>query len=190
MEVMLYGLIAVLAALIIYVIGAYNRLVSLKHNVKTAWSNIDVLLQQRHEELPKLVETCKQHMAYEKETLERVIKARQMVARARQSGSLAALGTAEGLLGSSIGNLFAVAEDYPDLKASEGFQQLQNRISSLENSIADRREFFNHSVNQNNIAIDAFPTNMIAKKFVFIRRKPFKVADEKRKDVNMETLFG
>lgn len=189
MEIFLYGLAAIAIALTFYVITSYNRLVALKHNVKTAWSNIDVLLQQRHEELPKLVATCKQHMSFEQETLERVIKARSQVASARESSNLTALGSAEGALTASLGNLFALAEDYPELKASESFQQLQGRISSIENAIADRREFYNDSVNLNNITVDAFPTNIIADKFHFISRKQFKVEEKKREDVDMVALF-
>jgi len=189
MDIVLYGLLAVVVALGVYVISAYNRLVALKHNVKTAWSNIDVLLQQRHEELPKLVATCKQHMEFEQETLERVIQARSQVASARENSNLSALGSAEGALTASLGNLFALAEDYPELKASESFQQLQGRVSSIENAIADRREFYNDSVNLNNITVDAFPTNLIADKFHFIRRKQFKVEEKKREDVDMVALF-
>ncbi len=189
MEIVLYGLAAIAIGLAFYVVTAYNRLVALKHNVKTAWSNIDVLLQQRHEELPKLVATCKQHMAFEQETLERVIQARSQVASARESSNLGALGSAEGALTASLGSLFALAEDYPDLKASESFQQLQGRISSIENAIADRREFYNDSVNLNNITVDAFPTNIVADKFRFIRRKQFKVEEKKREDVDMVALF-
>ena len=182
-------LAAVVVALAIYVMISYNRLVALKHNVKTAWSNIDVLLLQRHDELPKLVATCKQHMSYEQETLERVIKARSQVSEARESSNLGALGSAEGMLSASLGRLFAVAEDYPELKASQSFQQLQSRISALEEAIADRREFYNDSVNFNNITVDAFPTNIIADKFNFFRSKPFKVEQQKREDVDMVALF-
>ncbi len=189
MAIFFYSLVAVLIALGVYVASAYNRLVALKHNVKTAWSNIDVLLQQRHEELPKLVATCKQHMTYEQETLERVIQARSQVAEARESSNLSALGSAESLMTSSLGRLFALAEDYPELKANESFQQLQNRISSLENAIADRREFYNDSVNQNNIMVDAFPSNLVADKFLFIRNKQFEVEEHKREDVDMVALF-
>jgi len=101
------------------------------------------LLKQRHDELPKLVETCKQYMGYEQQTLVKVMEAREGVQQARTSGNLTALGPAEAQLRSTIGNLFAVAEAYPNLKANESFQQLQSRITGLESSIADRREFYN-----------------------------------------------
>jgi LemA protein len=139
----------VLATLVVYIIVIYNNLVSLKHNISKAWANIDVLLKQRHDELPKLVETCKQYMQFEQETLEKVMAARSSVAQAQQQGDIPALGQAEGALRLGLGGLFAVAEAYPDLKADETFQHLQARITGLENAIADRREFYNESVNVN-----------------------------------------
>ena len=106
---------------LVYGVFLYNQLVSLKHNVGKAWSNIDILLKQRHDELPKLVETCKQYMKFEQETLERVMQARSQVANARQSQNIGALGEAEGALRMGLGNLFAVAEAYPELKTDETF---------------------------------------------------------------------
>ena len=108
---------AVVAVLVFYVIVIYNNLVRLKHNVSQAWSNIDVILRQRHEELPKLVETCRQYMQHEREVLERVTEARAAVSTARETGSVAALGTAETAMRAGLASLFAVAENYPDLKA-------------------------------------------------------------------------
>ena len=145
---------AALVLLAVYVVSMYNHLVRLKHNVSKAWSNIDVLLKQRHDEIPKLVETCKQYMKYEQETLERVMQARSRVAEARQSQDVPGLGLAEGALRMGLGQLFALAEDYPELRANENFQHLHSRISTLENTIADRREFYNESVNINNIGIE------------------------------------
>jgi len=99
----------VLATLVVYIIVIYNNLVSLKHNISKAWANIDVLLKQRHDELPKLVETCKQYMQFEQETLEKVMAARSSVAQAQQQGDIPALGQAEGALRLGLGGLFAVA---------------------------------------------------------------------------------
>ena len=130
----------VLVVVLVYGIQIYNRLVSLKHNVSKAWSNIDVLLKQRHDELPKLVEVCKQYMGYEQETLQKVMEARSQVAQAREGGNMPELGAAETQLRLGLGNLFALAEAYPDLKADTTFRHLQDRITALENSIADRRE--------------------------------------------------
>jgi LemA protein len=131
----------------------YNGLVQLKHAVAKAWANIDVLLKQRHDELPKLVETCKQYKQFEQETLQRVIEARSRVQTARENQNIPALGQAEGALRMGLGQIFAVAEAYPELKANEHFMQLQARITALENAIADRRELYNESVNINNIRI-------------------------------------
>ena len=165
MVVSAFIFLGLLAVIVIYGIILYNNLVSLKHNVEKAWSNIDVLLKQRHDELPKLVETCKQYMKYEQETLEKVMRARTAVANAREKGDMGALGPAETQLRMGVGNLFAVAEAYPELKANENFQHLQSRISGLENAIADRREFYNETANQNNIRIEQFPDVIIARFF-------------------------
>ncbi len=127
MEIVLFVLAGMAIATLIYGIMIYNNLVRLKHSVTQAWSNIDVLLKQRHDELPKLVETCKQYMKFEQETLERVMLARSAVASARQQGDIGAVGSAESALRLGLGNLFAVAENYPDLKANDNFLHLQSR---------------------------------------------------------------
>lgn len=178
-----------LAAVAVYAAVLYNGLVALKHGVSKSFANIDVLLKQRHDELPKLVETCKQYMAYEQQTLERVIDARSRVASARQSGDVAALGQAEGALRAGVGQLFALAENYPQLKTDETFRQLQQRISGLENAIADRREVYNQAVNANNVRIEQFPDVLIARRFGF---KPFALLEftaREKADVNLAALF-
>lgn len=179
-----------LIVIILYVVMIYNNLVRLKHNVSQAWSNIDVLMKQRHDELPKLIETCKQYMKYEKDVLEKVTQARAMVARARESGDVGALGAAETQLRLGLGNLFAVAENYPELRANEQFQHLQNRISQLEAQIADRREFYNDSVNANNIRIDQFPDTVVARVFNFGPRKLLEFEKSELRDVNVKALFS
>ena len=126
--------LGILAAIVAYAIMLYNNLVQVKHNVSKAWANIDVLLKQRHDELPKLVETCKQYMKFEQETLTKVMEARSKVFAAREAQNIPQLGQAEGALRATLGNLFALAEAYPDLKTNQTFQQLQTRISSLENA--------------------------------------------------------
>lgn len=171
-------------------IGIYNRLVGFKHGTKAAWSNIDVLLRQRHDELPKLIETCKQHMKFEQETLDRVIRARSAVNSASTAGDLAALGAAETELRSGLGRLFAVAEAYPELKASVSFQQLQSRISALETSISDRRELYNETVNINNVAIEQFPSSVIAGMFAFAPAKLLEFSDAETADVDVKALFN
>ncbi|MDX1432366.1 MAG: LemA family protein [Gammaproteobacteria bacterium] len=189
MDIFGYVVLALIAATIIYAIVIYNRLVNLKHNVSKAWSNIDVLLKQRHDELPKLVSTCQEYMKYEKETLERVITARSRVSDARAAGDVGALGAAEGALRIGLGQLFALAEDYPELKANQTFQHLQGRITGLENSIADRREFYNESVNLNNIGIEEFPDVIVARFFNFKAFELLEFDQSELADVNVGALF-
>lgn len=190
MAIALFIVLGVLLVLLIYGILIYNNLVSLKHSVSKAWSNIDVLLKQRHDELPKLVETCRQYMKFEQDTLEKVIQARAAVASAREQGDIPSLGMAETQLRLGLGNLFAVAEAYPELKANETFQHLQKRITGLENSIADRREFYNESVNINNVRIEQFPDIIVARKFNFGPFDLLEFSEEEKKDVDMKALFG
>ena len=182
--------IAVIVVIIFYTVMVYNGLVSLKHNVSKAWSNIDVLLKQRHDELPKLVEVCKQYKDFEQETLERVITARSAVMNARQKEDIGALGAAESQLRMGLGNLFALAESYPELKANSNFQQLQSRISQLENSIADRREVYNESVNLNNVRIEQFPDVIIARLFAFKDFSLLEFSDAAKQDVDIKALFN
>lgn len=180
----------VIVMIAFYAVSLYNHLVRIKHNVAKAWSNIDVLLKQRHDEIPKLVEVCKQYMKFEKQTLEKVIQARSQVSSARQSQDMAALGAAEGMLRMGLGNLFAVAEAYPELKANENFQHLQNRISSLESAIADRREFYNDSVNINNTRIEQFPDIIIARLLNFTARELLEFNKQEIQDVSLNKLFS
>ena len=180
---------AVVVGLVLYVISIYNYLVRLKHNVSKAWSNIDVLLKQRHDEIPKLVETCKQYMKFEQETLEKVMQARSRVSQARQNQDVPGLGMAEGALRMGLGQLFALAEDYPDLRANENFQHLQGRITTLENTIADRREFYNESSNINNIGIETFPDLIVARLFAFGPRDLLEFEASEITDVSVKQLF-
>ena len=182
--------LGVLLVVVIYFVTLYNNLVQIKHNVSKAWANIDVLLKQRHDELPKLVDTCKQYMKFEQETLQKVMEARSKVSTARETQNIGALGQAEGMLRASIGNLFAVAEAYPDLKTNQTFQQLQARISSLENTIADRREFYNESVNINNVRIEQFPDTIVAGMFSFKPSQLLEFQTEEKTDVDVQKLFN
>ncbi len=182
--------LAILVIALVYGITIYNALVQIKHNVSKAWANIDVLLKQRHDELPKLVETCKQYMKFEQDTLTKVIEARSKVFSAREAQNIPALGQAEGGMRAALGSLFALAESYPDLKANQTFQQLQTRISSLENAIADRREFYNESVNINNVRIEQFPDLIIARLLGFKEAQLLEFSEEERKDVDVKQLFN
>jgi LemA protein len=179
-----------LLVIVVYTALLYNNLVQLKHNVAKAWANIDVLLKQRHDELPKLVETCKQYMKFEQETLQKVMEARSRVFAAREAQNIPELGQAEGALRATLGHLFALAEAYPDLKTNQIFQQLQARISSLENAIADRREFYNESVNINNVRVEQFPDTIIAGMFNFKPAPLLEFRDAEKADVDMKQLFG
>ena len=180
-------LVLVLAA---YAILLYNALVEVKHNVAKAWANIDVLLKQRHDELPKLVDTCRQYMQYEQATLEKVIQARSQVAVAREAHDLSALGNAEGALRAGLGQLFALAESYPELKSNEQFLHLQSRISGLENAIADRREFYNDSANINNVRIAQFPDALVAKLGDFPAVPMLRFASAELEDVDIRKRFA
>ena len=182
--------LGVLLVAVVYAVMIYNNLVQVKHNVSKAWANIDVLLKQRHDELPKLVETCKQYMKFEQDTLTKVMEARSKVFAARESQNIPQLGQAEGALRATLGSLFALAEAYPDLKTNQTFQQLQTRISSLENAIADRREFYNESVNINNVRIEQFPDSIIAGMLHFKSAQLLEFSAEEKADVDVKKLFG
>ena len=182
-----FGFVAVM---LFYGISLYNHLVSVKHAVAKAWANIDVLLKQRHDELPKLVEVCKQYKQFEQSTLQKVIEARSRVQEARQKQDIPALGQAESMLRMGLGNIFAVAEAYPELKANENFMQLQTRITSLENGIADRRELYNESVNINNVQIEVFPASIIAKMFNFGEKSLLEFSSTEKADVDIKQLFS
>jgi len=184
------AVLVILALTITYVISLYNGLVRLKHGISKAWANIDVLLRQRHDELPKLVDTCRQHMRYEQETLERIVKARSEVASAQAREDISALGRAETELRAGLGRLFALAEQYPQLKASESFIHLHQRISALEDSIADRRELYNESVNLNNVRIEQFPDVMLAKLFNFKSASLLEFEEEQLADQQINQLFS
>jgi LemA protein len=187
------GLVVILAVglvAIVYCVGIYNGLVNLREQVKVAWANIDVLLKQRHDELPKLVETCKRYMHFEQETLEKVMRARASVSQASTSGDIAAVGAAERQLRVGVGRLFALAESYPQLKSDETFKQLQGRITALEESIADRREFYNDQVNLNNIRVKVFPDVLIAGRFGFQPAQLLEFTSDEKRDVDMGALFS
>src|SRR5579862_7751755 len=173
-----------------YLIAVYNGLVRVRAAVKLAWSDIDVLLVQRHDELPKLVEVCKQYMQYESGTLDRVMRARNGVDAARASGSAASLGAAERELRSGLTGLYAVAEQYPALKASEPFRHLQERISGLETAIADRREVYNDAVNTNNVRIDTFPDAFVARLGEFPPAQLLHFQADAIRDVDLKAAFS
>lgn len=190
MSVTTFIVLGIGAVAFLYAIILFNNLVTLKHNVSKAWANIDVLLKQRHDELPKLVETCKQYMKFEQDTLEKVMQARAAVQQARESGDVAGVGAAEGQLRLGLGNLFAVAEAYPELKTNDTFRHLQARITGLENAIADRREFYNEAVNLNNVRIEQVPDVAVARLFNFGPATLLEFTAAEKQDVDLKSLFG
>ncbi len=178
-------LLVVAGTLVAVFIGIYNRLVFVKNQCDRSWANIDVILKQRHDELPKLIKVCEEHMKFERNTLEAVIKARSAAFNAI-SGPVGARVEAEGALSGALGKLFAVAENYPDLKSHQMFSQLQGRISALENELSDRREVYNDAVTNYNIAIETVPTNFVAGLAGMRQRDLFKVAAEDKQDVEIK----
>ena len=178
------GVIAVIGFLsVTYGISIYNTLVQVRNNVGKAWKNIDVLLQQRHDELPKLVDACSAYMKHEREVLDQITKLRTGYDQAKTTDEKTRV---ENELNKQLGKLQVVWEAYPDLKASQNFLQVQGRVSAVESSIADRREFFNDSVNIYNIAIEQFP-NLILAVLLSYQRHPFlEVPEELKKDVKMK----
>ncbi|MFO8154201.1 LemA family protein [Thioalkalivibrio sp.] len=181
--------LVILLVAALYGVVIYNALVALKHAVAQSWANIDVLLKQRNDELPKLVAVAREYMTYEQQTLDRVTRARTRAEAAQRSGDMAALGAAEGELRLGLGQLFAVAEAYPELRANEVFNQLARRISGLESAIADRREFYNAAVNRNNVRIEQFPDILVARALGF---KPFDLLEfdvTELQDVDVRALF-
>jgi LemA protein len=164
-------IIALIVLMALFVIGLFNRLVTLRNQVKNAWSQIDVQLQRRYDLIPNLVETVKGYMGYEKGTLEAVIQARNQASSALQNlqksggpteGSLKDVISAESTLKSAVGSIFALAESYPELKASENMARLQEELSSTENKIAFARQAYNDQVLGYNTAQQTFPTVMFA----------------------------
>ena len=175
------GLIVV--GIILYFVGIYNSLVTLKNDIDRSFSNIDVLLKQRHDELPKLIETCKGYMQYEQKTLLAVTEARSAYARATTPAEKA---QADNMITGALKTLFAVAENYPDLKANSNFMQLQGRISELETKIAGQRSSYNEDVNVYNIRIAQIPANFVAGMMGLRPHALFEVAATDREDVQVK----
>jgi LemA protein len=170
------------AGTVIYTVILYNGLVRLRNENDRAWANIDVLLKQRHDEIPNLVETVKGYMQHEQQTLLALTQAR---AASMNAASIGQKAVADLKMNSALRGLFAVTENYPQLKANENFLKLQNRITELEERIADRREFFNDDVNTYNTRIGQIPDVFVASFLTLKPRAFFKVSDEDRKLVEV-----
>jgi LemA protein len=164
-----------------YALSIYNGLVALKNNIARSWANIDVLLKQRHDELPKLVKVCEGYMQHERAVFDRLSEARGALVQAKTVAQ-----RAENQLTRALGQFFAVAEAYPDLKANQSFLQLQNRISELENHIADRREFYNDTVTTFNTRIQQIPDMYVAGWLSLTTQELFKVDERDREDATIE----
>lgn len=158
--IILAGIVLVILIVVFWYIGTYNSFISLQAEIPRAWSNIEVLLKQRYDELPKLIDSVKGYMKHERGTLKELTEARTAWSKAKTIKQKAA---ASDMISSALKTVFAVAENYPQLRATENFKHLQERISGLENEIADRREFYNESATIFNIRIKQFPANIVAK---------------------------
>ena len=166
-----------------YFLSLYNGFVEMKNNIGRSWANVDVLLKQRHDELPKLVKTCEAYMQHERAIFDKLSEARAALAAAR---SVPQRAEAESLLGRALGQVFAVAESYPDLKADKNFLMLQQRITEIENQIADRREFYNDVVTLFNTRIEQIPDSWVAQGMQLRPAELLKITDREREDVVIE----
>jgi LemA protein len=180
----LYILIAVILLLLVFVFKTYNGLISMRNNLRNAWSDIDVQLTRRHDLVPNLVESVKGYMTHERQTLEAVTQARAAAMQA--GGDIVSRGIAETALGNAVGNLFAKVERYPELKASQSFLLLQEQITSTENRIAFARQHYNETVRQFNTRIAEVPNNLIAGPFGFQPEKLFAVESGDRANVAVQ----
>lgn len=181
----LYILLIALVVVVLWVIALFNGLVRLKNRVSEAWSDIDVQLKRRYDLIPNLMETVKGYMQHEEGVLTKVTEARNM---AMSATGTEAKGKAENMLSETLKSLFAVAENYPDLKASQNFLQLQDEISDTENKIQASRRFYNGNVRDFNTKIQVFPNNMIANTLGFKAFEFFEIENEKERE-NVQVKF-
>lgn len=178
--VLLIVLLGLLAVVAIWLVGIFNGLVRLRNAVKNAWSQIDVQLKRRHDLIPNLVETVKGYAKHERGTLEAVIQARQQAIHV--TDSVLDKAKAENLLSQTLRSLFAVAENYPDLKANQNFLALQEELTSTENKISFARQFYNDSAMSYNNKTEMFPSNIIAGMFNFKRADFFEVEEAAQRE--------
>ena len=179
---LVFVVLLAIAGVAAYVATIYNSLVQVKHNVDQAWANIDVLLKQRGDELGKLIDAVKGYLTYERDLLTRLTTLRSQVARGGPDEYRLA---AEREIGAGVGRLFAVAENYPNLKSSGNFLELQKRITSLEEQIAHRREFYNDAVNINNSRMEQVPERLLAGAAGLQRRPLFEATAAERADIDV-----
>ncbi|MCL4139079.1 UNVERIFIED_CONTAM: hypothetical protein GTU68_007900 [Idotea baltica] len=171
--------LVIVAAVVFYVVGLYNKLVTLRNRFKNAFAQIDVQLKRRYDLIPNLVETAKGYMSHERETLEAVIQARNQASSARGDANLMG---AENMLTGALGKMFALSEAYPDLKADKNMAQLMEELTTTENKVAFARQAYNDSVMQYNTAREVFPSNIVANNFSFKAAELFEVTDDAVKE--------
>jgi len=174
MEIFGWVVVAIIVSIPLWGILLYNQLVGLRNQVKNAWRQIDVQLKRRHDLIPNLVEVVKDYMSYEQETLEKVIQARNQAVGASNTEEAI---VAEGILGGAMGKLFALMENYPDLKANENVSRLMEELSATENKISFSRQFYNDSVMSLNNGVETFPSNIVAGMFGFKQATYFEVPE-------------
>jgi len=179
------GLIIFIIVVIIagWLFVTYNRLVTLRNRTKEAWADIDVQLKRRYDLIPNLVETVKGYAAHEKEVFEKVTEAR---AKAISAQGLAEKGQAENMLSGALKSLFAVAESYPELKASQNFLELQRELTDTEDKIQAARRFYNGNVRDLNTQIETFPTNVISGTFGFQKMEFFEIGEAEKEPVSVK----
>ncbi|MBZ0265664.1 LemA family protein [bacterium] len=175
-------MLAVFVLIVLWVIGLYNSLVKIRNQVRNSWKQIDVQLKRRHDLIPNLVEVVKDYMEYEQETLEKVIKARNMAISAEGVQGTA---QAENMLTGALKSLFAVVENYPDLKSNNNAMQLQEELTSTENKIAFARQYYNDSVMNMNNKVETFPSNIIADAFKFSKEEYYEIPEVERENVKV-----
>lgn len=180
MSIQFIVIIALIVIFGFYVISTYNGLVRLRNLVQEAWSSIDVMLKKRHDLIPGLVETVKGYASHEKETLQGVIQARNS---ALGANSIKDKEAAEGTLNMALGKLFALAEQYPDLKANTNFLQFQTQLSDLENDVEKSRRYYNGTVRNYNTLIESFPSNVISGMFSFTKENYFELDNPSERNV-------
>ena len=179
MDIILWIILGVIAVFVIWVIGIFNGFVVLKNRAKEAWADIDVQLKRRYDLIPNLVETVKGYATHERELFEKVTQAR---ANAMSAQGLPAKAGAENVLTDTLKSLFAVAENYPDLKASQNFLELQRELTDTEDKIQAARRFYNTNVRDLNIKIESFPDNVVAKMFNFKQMELFQTANSTERE--------
>jgi len=171
---MVWIVLGIVAVIILYVVGAYNRLIRLRNRIENAWSQIDVQLKRRYDLIPNLIETVKGYAAHEREVFQKVTDAR---ARAISASTVKEQGQAENVLTGALKTLFAVAENYPELKANQNFLMLQEELSGTESKIAYSRQFYNDTVMTYTMACQTFPSSVIAGTFSFPEKEYFEIEE-------------